>query len=283
MRRVVHLSDIHFGRATPVLVSATLESVGRIDPHLVAISGDLTQRARRGQFLEARAFLDRLPSPQLIVPGNHDVPLYNVLERFLDPLGKYRRFITRNLRPVCLDEEIAVVGLNTTQSLTIKDGTIRSSDLRHACDTLVRAGADVVKIAVAHHPFEYPDNASTRRQKAAAISALEALARAGTDVFLTGHLHVSYAGHTAARYKIAGRTAVVVEAGTATSTRGRGEANSFNVLRIEHETISVERWQWQRDAGIFTVADIQIFDRAPQGWTPRAAEQSTVDLSGESI
>ena len=283
MRRVVHLSDIHFGRATPVLVSATLDAVRRIDPHLVAVSGDLTQRARRGQFRDARAFLDKLPAPKLIVPGNHDVPLYNVLGRFLDPLGKYRHFITRNLRPVHLDSEIAVVGLNTTRSLTIKDGTIRPPDLRHACDTLVSAGTDVVKIAVAHHPFEYPDDASTRRQKAAAIRALVALARAGTDVFLTGHLHVSYAGHTAARYKIAGRTAVVVEAGTATSTRGRGEANSFNVLHVEPDTISVERWQWQRGAGAFTVVDIQVFDRSSQGWNPRAAEPLPVDVSDESL
>jgi 3',5'-cyclic AMP phosphodiesterase CpdA len=283
MRRVVHLSDVHFGRTRPVLVAATLEAVRRIDPHLVAISGDLTQRARRTQFQEARAFLDQLPSPQLIVPGNHDVPLYNVLERFLDPLGSYRRFITRNLRPVHLDEEIAVVGLNTTRSFTIKDGTIRPPDLRHACATLLRAGTGVVKIAVAHHPFEYPDNASTRRQKAAAIRALEALARAGADVFLTGHLHVSYAGHTAVRYRIAGRTAVVIEAGTATSTRGRGEANSFNVLRVDHDSIAVERWQWDPRRGAFAVADVQLFDRSPQGWNPRTAEPAPVDIGGESL
>src|ERR671910_601321 len=233
MRRIIHLSDVHFGRTDPAVVAAVLALVARLDPHLVAISGDLTQRARAWQFREARAFLDALPCPQLVVPGNHDVPLYNVARRFLDPLGKYRRYITTNLRPVHTDPEFVAVGLNTTRSFTVKDGTIRSYDLRHA---------------------------------------LEALAGAGADVFLTGHLHLSYTGHTAARYRIAGRTAVIVEAGTATSTRQRGETNSFNLLHIERTTIVVERWQWQQTASQFTVADAQTFDRSTTGWSARTPE-----------
>src|SRR6187200_548492 len=98
MRRIVHLSDVHFGRTDPKVVAAVVDLVRRVDPHLVAISGDLTQRARGWQFREARAFLDALPCPQLVVPGNHDVPLYDVARRFLDPLGNYMRYITKNLR-----------------------------------------------------------------------------------------------------------------------------------------------------------------------------------------
>src|SRR3954453_24171038 len=154
MRRIVYLSDGHFGRPGPAVVPAVLQAVRRLDPHLVAISGDLTQRARGWQFREARAFLDALPCPQLGVPRNHDVPLYNVARRFLDPLGNYARYITTDLRPVHTDAEIVVVGVNTSRSLTVKDGTIRPPDLRHARDTLVRAGDEVVKIVVAHHPFE---------------------------------------------------------------------------------------------------------------------------------
>src|SRR5919107_4279904 len=192
MRRIVHLSDVHFGRTDPGVVGAVLNLVRRLEPHLVAISGDLTQRARGWQFRETRGFLDALPCPQLVVPGNHDVPLYDIARRFLDPLGNYTRHITTNLRPVHTDPEIVVVGLNTTRSFTVKDGTIRPPDLRHARDTLERAGNDVVKIVVAHHPFEYPEDSSTRARKAAAVRALEALAAAGTDVFLSGHLHLSY-------------------------------------------------------------------------------------------
>ena len=139
-----------------------------------------------------------------------------------------------------------------------------------------------MKIVVAHHPFEYPEDASTRRQKAAVIRALEALAGAGTDVFLTGHLHLSYTGHTAGRYRIAGRTAVIVEAGTATSTRRRGETNSFNLLHVERSAILVERWQWQQSSSGFSVVDAQTFDRAERGWTARTQQSPPVDLRADA-
>jgi 3',5'-cyclic AMP phosphodiesterase CpdA len=278
MRRLVHISDVHFGRSDPVIVAAVLRQVTRLQPHLVAMSGDLTQRAREWQFRAARAFLDALPCPRIVVPGNHDVPLYDVARRFLDPLGRYMRFVTGDLRPVYDDSEMIVVGLNTTRSLTIKDGTIRSSDLRHACRVLEGAGDLVTRIVVAHHPFEYPEDSSPGRQKARAIRALEALARAGTDVFLTGHLHVSYANHSAARYRIAGRTAVVVEAGTATSTRRRGEANCFNLMHIDHGTIVVERWCWRSAASSFGVAASHVFERSPAGWLARTPEPPAADV-----
>src|SRR5918993_3204792 len=278
MRRIIHLSDVHFGRTDPAVVTAVLALVRRLDPHLVAVSGDLTQRARAWQFRAARAFLDALPCPQLVVPGNHDVPLYDVARRFLDPLGNYKRYITTNLRPVHADQEFVAVGLNTTRSFTVKDGTIRPSDLRHAREALDGRSEEAVKIVVAHHPFEYPDDASMRWQKAAVIRALEALAAAGADVFLTGHLHLSYTGHTAARYRIAGRTAVIVEAGTATSTRQRGETNSFNLLHVERSQIVVERWQWQQGSSEFIIADAQTFDRSATGWSARTPEPPPVDV-----
>src|SRR5689334_8503226 len=110
MRTIAHLSDLHFGCADRAIADALAEYLQGIQPDLVAISGDLTQRARRWQFREARAYLQRLPRPQIVVPGNHDVPLYNVLARFGDPLGNYRHYITHNLRPVYQDSEVAVVG-----------------------------------------------------------------------------------------------------------------------------------------------------------------------------
>ena len=97
MRSIVHLSDIHFGRVDPLVINPLIEAVNGLKPDLVAVSGDLTQRARSQQFKEARAFLDHLPKPQIIVPGNHDVPLHNVFARFLQPLRKYRRYITDDL------------------------------------------------------------------------------------------------------------------------------------------------------------------------------------------
>jgi predicted phosphodiesterase len=253
MRIVVHLSDLHFGRADAHIAAVVLDEVRRIAPDVVAVSGDLTQRARRREFHEARAFLQALPHPCVIVPGNHDVPLFNVFARFLDPLGGFRRTITPNLQPSYASGEIVVAGINTTRSLTVKDGRVRPEDLAHVRRLFDGAGEQIVKLVVGHHPF---DDASH----------VEALTACGTDVFLTGHLHLSYTGGTATRYSAAGRSAIVVEAGTAISTRVRGEANGFNVLRVEPDRIEVATLRWHAASRTFAGTDTCAFTRTANGW-----------------
>ena len=233
MRSIVHLSDIHFGRVNPHVIAPMIEAITRIAPDLVAVSGDLTQRARARQFKDARAFLDRLPTPQIVVPGNHDVPLHNVAARFLQPLRGYRRYITDDLRPFYGDDEIAVLGVNTARSLTIKKGRINEAQIAWMSERLCACGPGVVKIVVTHHPFDVPEGHDERNLVGRARMAMEALARCGADLFLAGHLHVSHTSRSVTRYKIKGHSALVVQAGTAASDRGRGEANSFNVLRID--------------------------------------------------
>src|SRR4030095_11831424 len=154
MRTIVHLSDLHFGRIDPAVVAPLIETIRQIKPDLVAVSGDLTQRARSHQFEEARAFLDELPKPQIVVPGNHDVPLHNVFARFLEPLTKYRRHITSDLRPFYYDDEIAVMGVNTARSLTIKGGRINEEQVAWMRERLCACDPAVVKIVVTHHPFD---------------------------------------------------------------------------------------------------------------------------------
>src|SRR6476660_1479279 len=112
MRVVVHVSDIHFGRVDPATIEPLANAIIRRSPHLLAVSGDLTQRARRREFAAARAFLDGLPFPRLVIPGNHDVPLHNIFTRFFTPLARYRDAITDDLSPVYRDDEIIVVGVN---------------------------------------------------------------------------------------------------------------------------------------------------------------------------
>src|SRR6266850_1933204 len=245
MRSIVHLSDIHFGRVHDHVIAPLVEAVTKINPDLVAVSGDLTQRARSHQFKEARAFLDRLPKPQIVVPGNHDVPLHNVFARFMQPLRKYRHYITGDLRPFYYDEEIAVLGVNTARSLTVKGGRINTDQVAWMRERLCACEPEVVKIVVTHHPFDLPEGHDQRNLLGRARMAMEALASCGADVFLAGHLHVSHTTHSATRYRIKGHSALVVQAGTATSTRGRGEANSFNVIRIDRPHIAVERFEWQ--------------------------------------
>jgi 3',5'-cyclic AMP phosphodiesterase CpdA len=267
MRTIAHLSDLHFGAVIPQIVDALVDCLADLNPHVVAVSGDLTQRARRTQFRRARAFLDTLPGSHVVVPGNHDVPLYNVLARFGNPLGGFRRHITRVRYPQFCDSEIAVVGANTTRSFTIKDGGLRPEDVRHLSAVLDAVAADAVRIVVCHHPFDAPAGRSGRwTAPAPDAEAVNTLVARGADIFLTGHLHLTYVGHTATRYQIRGRSAIVVEAGTATSVRGRGEVNSFNLLRVDRDRVVVERLDWDARRSRFAVASAQEFVRSEGGW-----------------
>src|SRR5688572_8067415 len=146
MRSIAHLSDLHFGRVHPHIISPLIEAILKINPDLVAVSGDLTQRARSHQFKEARAFLDKLPKPQIVVPGNHDVPLHNVFARFMQPLTKYRRYITNDLRPFYYDEEVAVLGVSTARSWTIKGGRINEEQVAWMRERLCSADPEAIKV-----------------------------------------------------------------------------------------------------------------------------------------
>jgi 3',5'-cyclic AMP phosphodiesterase CpdA len=265
VRTIVHLSDLHFGRVNPLLLDPLIRVVREVDPDLIAISGDLTQRARTYQFQEARAFLDALPKPRIVVPGNHDIPLHNVFARFLEPLTKYKRYITDDLQPVYEDKEVAIVGVNTARSLVFKGGRINESQVSRLRDKFCSLGDDVVKVVVTHHPFDLPEGHDERDLVGRAKMAMTGLAECGADLFLAGHLHVSHTGHTK-RYNIHGYSALVVQAGTATSTRERGEANSFNLLRIAHPAITVEKYEWDGSTESFAVSTVEQFKHTADGW-----------------
>ncbi len=266
MRTIVHLSDLHFGHIDPAVVEPLIATIARLNPNLVVVSGDLTQRARSYQFKEARGFLDRLPGPQVVVPGNHDVPLHNLFARFLQPLRKYRRYITDDLWPFYSDEELAVLGVNTARSLTIKGGRVNEAQVALMRDKFCPLDEELVKILVTHHPFDLPEGHDERQLVGRSRMAMEALASCGADVFLAGHLHISHTSHSAKRYQIKGHSALVIQAGTATSTRGRGEANSFNVISVNSPHITVERMEWQIETEEFVPASTEHFINSAEGW-----------------
>jgi 3',5'-cyclic AMP phosphodiesterase CpdA len=268
MRTLVHLSDLHFGRVDQALLGPLRELVERIAADVVVISGDLTQRAKEEEFEAARAFLDSLPGPQIIVPGNHDISLYNVFRRFVKPLDRYRRYITDDLDPVYIDDEIAVVGVNTARSLTIKDGRVSHEQVAAIRERLNGVGPDVTRIVVTHHPFDLPDSFEKRDLVVRAPMAMEVFAETGVDILMAGHMHASHAGSTAARYQIDEYAALVIQAGTATSTRGRGEVNSFNVVRIEPLRVEIDRYGWDVVHGQFSLVSTEKFIRAGNIWSP---------------
>ena len=266
MRTIVHLSDIHFGRVDPRVVAPLVAAVRAVAPNLVAVSGDLTQRARGRQFQQARAFLDQLPQPVLAVPGNHDVPLFNLAARFLDPYGGYRRHIAEDLEPIYQDEEAIVVGLNSARTVPFHGGgRLNETQVARACAHLAKAPADAVRMVVTHHPFDLPESHGDEHLIGRSGMAMRKLAAAGADLFLAGHLHVSHVGHTADRYQIAGHSALVVQAGTL-STRGRGELNTFNVLRLARPLITIERQSWNAERQVFETSWTGTFKHTTDGW-----------------
>jgi 3',5'-cyclic AMP phosphodiesterase CpdA len=273
VKTVVHLSDLHFGRVDARLLLPLAARVNQLAPDLVAVSGDLTQRAKPAQFQAARAWLDTLQAPKLIVPGNHDISLYNVFNRFLRPLANYRRYIDARVETDYVDAEIAVAGINSARSLTFKDGRINQAQLERLRARLGALPAARVRIVVSHHPFTLPAAAGEGDIVGRARLAMQVFHALGVDLLLSGHMHASLAGSTAERWPIDGYAALVVQAGTATSTRGRGESNAFNLLRIDGAApggprVEVERHGWDDGQRDYLPAERQRFVRGSAGWEP---------------
>jgi 3',5'-cyclic AMP phosphodiesterase CpdA len=267
MRKIVHISDLHFGREDPVRVDALRAFIVDAAPHVTVVSGDLTQRARTHEFAAARAFVDSLPGPHVVIPGNHDVPLYDVFSRVFRPYAKYRKHFHEELEPWFVDDEMIIVGLNSARGLTIKDGRLDEKQVRDAAQRFRRSNGHV-KIVITHHPFDVPPEHAYEDVIGNAGDAMAVLAEAGADLFLAGHLHATHATASSERYKIHGHSAIVVHAGTATSRRLRKEDNAFNVLHVERDRIAVDHAAW-RD-GRFAIAATTRFVRDGRNCWERA-------------
>jgi 3',5'-cyclic AMP phosphodiesterase CpdA len=267
MKRIIHMSDIHFGTVDMAAANCVIAKVNELKPDVVVVSGDLTQRARSSEFKAARAFLDALPRPQIVVPGNHDIPAHNLLARFLTPLEKYQRYITKNLTPTYFDDELAIVGLNTARSLVIKGGRVNEEQVDFVRSRLCNLDDGLLKVVVTHHPFDLPANSPHSDVVGRAEMAMEAIASCGGDVLMAGHLHVSHIDTTAKRYELSqGGNALVIQAGTATSSRVRGEPHSFNLVEFSHPVLSIERYESRQTGEPFSVAEKKEYSKSGTGW-----------------
>jgi len=265
MRTLIHLSDLHFGRVDPAILAPLVKFIGEMKPDLVAISGDLTQRARTAEFRAVKEFLAAIPFPQIVVPGNHDVPLHNLISRFARGLDRYTRYITPDLQPVFADSEIVVAGVNTARALTWKDGRINARQVEQLRATLQAIPADRTKVVVTHHPFDLPAGASGRVVGRSRL-AINMLAECRVDLLLAGHFHIADTGQTAKRYRMPGYSAIIVSSGTSTSTRGRGQPNSLNVIRVDRPNITIERRTWRPTSGLFDVLSVELFRHTGEQW-----------------
>jgi 3',5'-cyclic AMP phosphodiesterase CpdA len=241
MKTIAHISDLHFGTVKPELADGLKTDIDNQQPDLLVVSGDLTQRASRREFCDARRFLSMFGMPQLIVPGNHDIPLYNVVKRFFSPMTKYQRYINREMNPSYEDSELAVYGINSARSMTIKNGRISVDQIIHLKDYFGTIARDRFKILVTHHPFMAP---AQRSHIGRAERTLMTLEECRLDVLLAGHFHMSYAAGTHDTYTALGHSLLVIQAGTALSSRTRREQNAYNILRVEPGDVHLHVRAW---------------------------------------
>lgn len=284
--RLVHLSDLHFGHHDDAVVETLAAEIRSQTPDLVVVSGDFTQIGSRKEFERARAFLDTLPAPVLAVPGNHDVPERNLIKRFTNPYGHYRRYIDADLEPFTVMDGVAIAGLKTSRrarwGLNWSDGTISRGQLERLEERFARHPEARCRVVVAHHPLMHPEEPMARFQRLVkrADKALEVFARIGVRLVLSGHFHLSYvrrheaAGEVKEAAPVGPRYAatapiLVAQASSTTSTRLRGEPNAYNIIDFRDGEIVIAVREWLGDAWITREKAKDVEDAVPaQGVKP---------------
>ena len=271
MKVIAHISDLHFGAEDTSIAEGLLRDLQQVAPALVIASGDFTQRARRKQFAAARTYLDQIHCPRITVPGNHDIPLYDVLRRFLAPLTRYKHFIHPDVNPWFEDEQVAILGLNTARSLTWISGRISSEQVELIRTRFSKVPEPRFRIVVTHHPFIPPpgDTAAGIDLVGGAALALPVVDECNVDLLLAGHLHQGYTGDVRAYYPATNRSIIVAQAGTAISWRIRKkQPNGYNVLFLEAERMTIDARAWAGTG--FNETTRATYDLVDQEWKYRS-------------
>ena len=269
MRTLAQISDLHFGRHSAAAAEDLLASLRASDPDLVVVSGDFTQRARHAEFIEARHFLNQISQPKLVVPGNHDMPLYNLFRRIMSPFAKYHHYISPLgvTGDLFRDKEIAVLGLNTARRLTHKSGRLSTEQISQIRRTFSDVPREVFKVLATHHPLGFPRGERPLELAGRSGRALEAVAEVGVHLLMSGHHHRALSGDTEIGMGAKG-SVLILHAGTAISTRVRGtEGNSYNLIKIAGKRLSVSVMARLAEHG-YRESRVLLFQLQKGQWQP---------------
>ena len=262
--RIVQISDLHFGRARAELMGPLTAAIRAAAPDLVAMAGDFVQRARAEQFSAARDFMDCLGLPWMGVPGNHDLPLYNLCARVVSPYGPYRRWIGRDREPRVESADAVVLGVDSTDPWRWQRGRIRARQIARVCDTIRAEAGRRTVVVVAHHPFHHRPEIE-KKLMVAAPRALDEWSACGPHVILSGHLHSWLVEPFVTRR--GDRQTLQVHAGTGLSSRLRGEPNDFAILDINGCDVRVTRMAAALSQAEFRRMGRDCFERSDEGWS----------------
>jgi 3',5'-cyclic AMP phosphodiesterase CpdA len=265
---IAHISDLHFGALTPGMDEALLRDLAQVEPDVVAVSGDLTQRARGGQFRDARRFLDALKAPWLAVPGNHDIPLFDVFRRYLAPLRRYRRHIDTEVDPFLRQAGLAILGLNTARGSSWKNGSISAQQVETITARFSGLPPGITKVLVIHHPVVAREGDPSPPIVHGALAALRAAEARGLDLILAGHLHHGFTGDIRTHHSSIKRSMLVAQAGTATSHRTRAEPNSYNLIHIGPGAIDFELRVHDETRSFHSARRTSYVKDGAGGWQP---------------
>ena len=234
MTVLLQVSDPHFGTERPPVVEALVQLAGNLNPQVLLLTGDITQRATGKQFSAARAFVERLNIPTVLaIPGNHDIPLFNWVARALTPYGHYIPSFGSNLEPEYEDNDVLILALNTTRWYRHKDGEISTEQIERVARRCVSARADQYRMVVLHHPMAVTTSRDRENVIHGHEQAIRRWAAAGVDVVIGGHIHLPFVLPLHQRWPELQKPLWVVQAGTAISHRVRPDTpNSINVFRV---------------------------------------------------
>jgi len=256
---ILHASDLHFGKADPAVVTAFLKEIDHQAPDLVVLSGDFTQVGSREEFIRARDFIKSIPAPVFTVPGNHDIPRYDLPVRFFDPMKLYRDYIAPIEDTVHENDEAFIVGINTARPVVPHwnwaNGMVSQEQIESTHNHFRHAPNDKVRIFVCHHPLLNVESVPIDTIVWGSTDLLYALEDQHVDLVLTGHVHHA---SILPREPGMGPGPVMVGCASATSTRLRSQTNGYNLIHIGPDKIRVDLIHWDGAAhSIF-----QSFDMA---------------------
>lgn len=269
MSILLHLSDTHFGTERPEVVTALIRLAREVRPDIAVLSGDVTQRARRGQFAAARRFIETLAVPAtLAIPGNHDIPLYNVAARMVAPYANYQDAFGEDLEPQFTSDDLLIIGVNTTRPWRHKDGEVSAAQVERVTQQLRKITPRQLRIVVVHQPVRVVLESDRANLLHGHREASQAWAAAGADLILSGHIHFPFVLSLHEEQSASQRPAWAVSAGTAVSHRVREDMpNSVNLIRYDAtqspRTCVIERLDFQAATASFAVAETTRLPLAP--------------------
>ncbi len=247
--RLIHISDLHFGAVDPGLPDNLRTAIVAAEADLLVVSGDLTQRGLKREFRQAREFLDSLPLPRLVVPGNHDVQgSWKFWERFLTPFRTYRNFTHADTEPVWSKPGLIVAGANSARpvgwNFDWSRGRLSRRQMARMAGLFGMADAGDLRVLVVHHPPAAPPDGTARHLLGRLKEFTGAVNEAGVDLVLSGHFHMSYAQALPLPGGRHARFCVFSSVSTATSHRLKGEPNGFHLIDGNQSHLAIRDWAW---------------------------------------